>query len=190
MLKMNSASAFIPLKDPDHKKVFKHLKAFFIILLLIISQTHAMNKTLKGTLIGLGAGIVVGSSIAFYNTYYFKEGYFTTDPLPLFISWSIIAPSVTVIGGVTGGIIGYKYQKKAESPRSNSLLDLRHQAFLYNSVTRIDSYKKACDATLFTSIFSIAPPSLPYSFSSNAAQASKDCPIQAPNLLERQKCHF
>jgi hypothetical protein len=102
-----------------HKTILKSLKTFVIILVLFASNTSAMNKTLKGALIGLGTGLVIGSTVAFCNTYYFKEGYFTSDAMTSFGYWGIIAPSITGVSGITGGIIGYHYQKKENALRQS-----------------------------------------------------------------------
>lgn len=111
------------------------IKAIILILLLFVGNTHAMNKTLKGTLIGLGTGLVIGSSVAFFNTYNFKEGYFTSDAMTLVGYWSIIAPSITAVGGITGGVIGYYYQKKENALRQSYFI----KKIPYNCLCKTDN---------------------------------------------------
>ncbi|MFQ5448890.1 MAG: hypothetical protein ACE5FF_18345, partial [Saprospiraceae bacterium] len=55
----------------------------FLFLFALSKPSYSMDKFLKGVLIGLGSGFVVGATLAFISTYDFERGKFTTDPMPL-----------------------------------------------------------------------------------------------------------
>lgn len=106
---MNEINIF---KNRRIKLLLSKLIISCVILFTLTTNAFCMSKTVKGTLIGLGAGLAIGTTYSFCTTYDFKRGHFTTDPMKLVVTWTIIPPLTTIIGGTTGGIVGYKSKRK------------------------------------------------------------------------------
>ena len=85
-----------------------------VLLFAFATTTFPMNKTVKGSLIGLGSGLVVGAFMAFYNTYDFKSNEMTHDGMRLVINWEVFVPVYIVAGGLIGSIAGYFSGEKKE----------------------------------------------------------------------------